>query len=244
MKLRNKVAIVTGSTSGIGKACAIALAAEGAKVVVTGRHRERGEAVVQEIQANQGQAVFVQADITQEANYALLVNTAISHFGRLDILVNNAGNIIEKPFLDITPEDFESFTKLDGYAYFRMMQEAIPKMLTHGGSIINITSLAAVNSLPTHSLYSFVKAAVTQMSKGVALEFADKGIRVNCLLPGAVETEMIAGNPNTDMIKSMIPMKRFSTVEEQASIVVFLASDDSSYITASSVVADGGIRGF
>lgn len=242
MKLTNKVAIVTGSTSGIGKAAAIALANEGCCVTITGRRRALGEEIVQLIQESGGRAIFVQADITREESYNQIVDATLTAFGHVDILVNNAGNIIEKPFLTITKQDFEQFVTLDGYAYFRMMQEVIPYM-KNGGSIINVTSLAAIHSIPTHSLYSFVKAAVTQMSKGVALEFAGQNIRVNCLLPGAVDTEMVAGNPNTDMIKSMIPLQRFSTPEEQAKVIVFLASDESSYITGSSIVADGGVRG-
>lgn len=242
MKLQNKVAIVTGSTSGIGKYGALALAAAGACVTVTGRRAELGKQVVQEIKENGGNAIFVQADITEEESYARLVEETLQAFGQIDILVNNAGNIIEKPFLQLTKDDFQQFITLDGYAYFRMMQAVIPHM-KNGGSIINVTSLAAINSIPTHSLYSFVKAGVTQMSKGVAQEFAGQNIRVNCLLPGAVDTEMVAGNPNSDFIRSMIPMQRFSTPEEQANVIVFLASDDSSYITGSSIVADGGVRG-
>lgn len=243
MKLQSKVAIVTGSTSGIGMAAAILLAKEGAAVTVTGRRMENGLKVVQEIEKNGGKAIFIQADITEESSFEKIVDETIKAFGQIDVLVNNAGNIIEKPFLDLTKADFYDFLTLDGYAYFRMMQQVIPQMM-NGGSIINVTSLAAINSIPTHSLYSFVKAGVTQMSKGVALEVADLGIRVNCLLPGAVETEMVADNPNSDFIKSMIPMKRFSTTDEQAKMIVFLASDDSSYMTASSIVADGGIKGY
>lgn len=243
MKLQNKVAIVTGSTSGIGKAAALALAAEGASVIVTGRRLEKGLHTVSEIEAIGGKAIFVQADITEEASFSKIVEQTLEQFGTIDILVNNAGNIIEKPFLELSKEDFYDFLTLDGYAYFRMMQEVIPHMKS-GGSIVNVTSLAAINSIPTHSLYSFVKAGVTQMSKGVAQEFAEQGIRVNCLLPGAVETEMVANNPNSEFIKSMIPMKRFSTSEEQAKMIVFLASDDSSYMTGSSMVADGGIKGY
>lgn len=243
MKLNEKVAIITGSTSGIGKATAILFAKEGASVVVTGRRIEKGQLVVDDIIKNDGKAIFVQADITEESSFKKIVDTTIKQFGRVDILVNNAGNIIEKPFLQLTKDDFFDFVTLDGYAYFRMMQQVIPEM-KNGGSIVNVTSLAAVQSIPTHSLYSFVKAGITQMSKGVAQEVVDLGIRVNCLLPGAVETEMVENNPNKEFIKSMIPMKRFSTAEEQANMVLFLASDDSSYMTGSAIVADGGIKNY
>lgn len=242
MKLKNKVAIITGSTSGIGRATAIELVKEGAAVVITGRRQDKGKEVLNEINQLNGKAIFIEADITEENSFSKIINETLVAFGRIDILVNNAGNIIEKPFLELTKADFNAFLNLDGYAYFRMMQEVIPHMKS-GSTIVNVTSIAAINTIPTHSLYSFVKAGITQMSKGVAVEFASKGIRVNCLLPGAVNTEMIANNPNTDMIKSMIPLGRFSSVEEQAKMIVFLVSDDSSYMTGTSLVADGGVIG-
>ena len=243
-RLQGKVAIITGSTSGIGEAAAKRFAEEGAKVIITGRREDKGEAIVSEISRLGGQAHFIQADITEEESYHNIVEGSIERFGKVDILINNAGNIIEKPFVEFTKNDWDTFVKLDAYAYFRMMQEVLPFMEKQGsGNIINVTSLAAVNVLPTHALYSFVKAGITHMSKVVAAEYADKGIRVNNLLPGVVYTEMIAGNPNTEHMEKMIPMGRMSTSEEQANILLFLASDESSYITGTSIVADGGIRG-
>jgi NAD(P)-dependent dehydrogenase (short-subunit alcohol dehydrogenase family) len=244
MRLKDKVAIITGSTSGIGEACAKVFAQEGAKVIVTGRRKDKGIAVVEAINLSGGIAHFIQADMMEEESYQMIINETLKIFGQINILVNNAGNIIEKPFVEFSKEDWDTFVKLDAYAYFRMMQEVLPYMeKSKDGNIINVTSLAAKNVLPTHALYSFVKAGVTHMSKVVAAEYAGKNIRVNNLLPGVVFTEMIEDNPNTTNMEKMIPIGRMSTTDEQAKILLFLASDESSYMTGTSIVADGGIRG-
>lgn len=244
MRLQNKVAIITGSTSGIGEAAAKLFAKEGASVIVTGRRTEKGLTVVRSIKEKDGEAHFIQADITDDGSYDRIVEETLSKYGKIDILINNAGRIIEKPFLEFSESDWNHFIKLDAFAYFRMMQEVLPAMVKqNSGNIINVTSLAAINVLPTHALYSFVKAGITQMSKVVAAEFASKNIRVNNLLPGVVYTEMIEDNPNTPNMEKIIPIGRMSTADEQAEVLAFLASDQSSYITGTSIVADGGIRG-
>lgn len=243
-RLQDQVAIITGSTSGIGEATAKLFAEEGAKVVVVGRRQEKGQQVVDAILEKGGQALFVQTDMVIEEDIQSLIAKTLAEYGKIDIVVNNAGRIIEKPFVELTPEDWEQFVRLDAYSYFRMMQLALPYMeKQQSGNIVNVTSLAAISVMPTHGLYSFVKAGITQMSKVVAAEYADKGIRVNCLLPGVVYTEMIADNPNTPHMEKMIPMGRMSTSEEQAKTILFLVSEDSSYMTGSSIVSDGGVRG-
>lgn len=243
-RLRNKVAIVTGSTSGIGEATAKLFAAEGANVVVVGRRSENGEKVVDLIHRQGGKAIFVQTDMTREEQIIHLVNVTLETYGQIDILVNNAGRIIEKPFVELTHSDWDEFVTLDAYSYFRAMQLVLPHMESRkSGNIVNVTSLAAISVLPTHALYSFVKAGITHMSKVVAAEYAGKGIRVNCLLPGVVYTEMIADNPNTPHMEKIIPMGRMSTPEEQAKTILFMVSDDSAYMTGSSIVSDGGVRG-
>ncbi|WP_394122182.1 SDR family NAD(P)-dependent oxidoreductase [Planococcus donghaensis] len=243
-RLQGKVAIVTGSTSGIGEATAKLFAEEGAKVVIAGRREEKGREIVNAIHEKGGQAMFVQTDMVAEDDIQNLIAKTLEAHGTIDIVVNNAGRIIEKPFTELTPDDWDQFVRLDAYSYFRMMQLTLPYMeKQQSGNIVNVTSLAALSVMPTHALYSFVKAGITQMSKVVAAEYADKGIRVNCLLPGVVYTEMIADNPNTPHMEKMIPMGRMSTPEEQAKTILFLASEESSYMTGSSIVSDGGVRG-
>jgi NAD(P)-dependent dehydrogenase (short-subunit alcohol dehydrogenase family) len=243
-RLNNKVAIITGSTSGIGEETAKLFGREGAKVVIVGRRQERGEKVVNVIRQNGGEAIFVKTDVTAEEDLVNMVNKTIQAFQKVDILINNAGNIIQKPFTELTTDDWEYYVRLNSYSYFRAMQLVLPLMVLQGsGSIVNITSAAAINVRKTHALYSFTKAGITHMSKIVAAEYADKGIRVNCLLPGVVYTEMIADNPRTPEVAKGIPLGRMSTPEEQAKSVLYLASDDSSFMTGSSIVTDGGVTG-
>ncbi len=243
-KLKNKVAIITGSTSGIGEQTAKLFAREGAKVVIVGRRQERGESVVNEIRQNGGEAIFVKTDVTNEMDLTNMVNKTIETFQKVDVLVNNAGNLIQKPFSELTSEDWDHYVRLNSYSYFRAMQLVLPHMVSQeSGSIVNITSAAAINVRKTHALYSFTKAGITHMSKIIAAEYADKGIRVNCLLPGVVYTEMIADNPRTPVVAKGIPLGRMSTPEEQARSVLYLASEDSSFMTGSSIVTDGGVTG-
>jgi len=243
-RLQGKVAIVTGSTSGIGKATAVLFAHEGGKVVVVGRRAEKGQAVVDFIKGSGGEAIFVQTDVTIEEQLQNLVKTTIDTYGTVDILVNNAGTLIQKPICELTRKDWDKFVELDAYSYFRCMQLVLPIMEKQGsGNIVNVTSLAAIDPLPFSSIYGFVKAGVTHMTKVIAKEYVDKGIRVNALLPGVVNTEMISDNPNTDAMCEMIPMGRPSVPVEQAYTILFMASEESSYMTGCSIVSDGGVRG-
>ncbi|WP_419959199.1 SDR family NAD(P)-dependent oxidoreductase [Psychrobacillus sp. BM2] len=244
LRLKDKVAIITGSTSGIGEETAKLFADEGASVVIVGRRQDRGEKVVETIRQNGGNAIFVKTDVTKNEDLKNMVDKTLANFKQVDILVNNAGRIIQKPFTEITEDDWEQYVRLNSYSYFRAMQIVLPHMESKGsGSIVNVTSAAAINVRKTHALYSFTKAGITHMSKIVAAEYADKGIRVNCLLPGVVYTEMIADNPRTPEVAKGIPLGRMSTPEEQAKSVLYLASEDSSFMTGSSIVTDGGVTG-
>src|SRR5690625_2887794 len=160
-RLQDKVAIVTGSTSGIGEATAKTFAAEGAKVVVVGRRQERGEQVAASIKEAGGEAIFIQTDMMKDEDIAHCVEKTLDTYSKIDILINNAGTIIENPFVEITKEDWDKFVTLDAYSYLRAMQLVLPYMEKQGaGSIVNVTSLAALDSMPTHALYGFVKAGV------------------------------------------------------------------------------------
>ena len=244
LRLKNKVAIITGSTSGIGEATAKLFAHEGAKVVIVGRRQDRGQMVVDDIRKYGGEALFVQTDVTNDEDLENLVNETLENFQKVDILVNNAGRIIQKPFTEISKDDWNHYVNLNAYSYFKAMQLVLPYMEQQGsGCIVNVTSAAAINVRKTHGLYSFTKAGITHMSKIVAAEYADKGIRVNCLLPGVVNTEMIANIPNTPEVAKAIPLGRMSSPEEQAKSILYLASEDSSFMTGSSIVTDGGVTG-
>lgn len=247
-RVAGKVAVITGSTSGIGKASAVLFAWEGAKVVVVGRRVDRGEAVVRTIRENGGEAIYVRADMTVEADMENVVETAMDTHGRIDILFNNAGYMMNKPTLEITREDWDKYLNLDAYSYLRMMQLTLPVMERQGGGVVlNCTSLAAVDvDIPDNTLYGFMKAGVNHMSRVIAKEYAGKRIRINTLLPGLIETEMVRNGPNGekyDFISTLNPMGRPGTILETAYAALFLCSEESAYITATSLVIDGGVRG-
>lgn len=240
-RLDGKVAIVTGSTSGIGEAIARVFAAEGAKVVVTGRRVEKGTKVAREINEAGGQAIYVQVDVTHDDQLQKMVDATLEKYGQIDILVNNAGRIIAKNLLDFTNEDWDSFVALDARSYFKSMQMVIPHMEARkSGSIINVTSIAAIATAPDQAIYGFVKAGVTHMTKNIALEYARKGIRVNALVSGLVLTEMIVDDPHLEVVTNAVPMGRIGTADEQAYAALFLASDEASFVTGSALVVDGG----
>lgn len=241
-RLVGKVAVVTGSTSGIGESVARLFAHEGAHVVITGRNLDRGRAVAEKIRAAGGDVVFVPADITIEQDVIGLIEQALAAYGRIDILVNNAGKMIAKPLAETTLEDFDSFVDLDARSYFQVMKLVIPLMERQGGgAVLNVTSLSAINPMPVHAVYGFAKAGITQMTRCIAQEYAHRGVRVNSLLSGLVRTPMVADDPNFDAVESTVPMGRASEPIEQAYAALFLVSDEASYMTGSSVVVAGGI---
>lgn len=247
-RLTGKTVIVTGATSGIGKATAMLCAHEGANVVFAGRRAEKGAAVAEEIASFGGSATFVRADVTVDEDLQRVVDIAIERFGRIDGLFNNAGCLITKPTVDFTRADWEKFTDLDAYSYLRMMQLVLPIMEQQGaGSIVNCTSLAALdNNIPGGALYCFVKAGINHMTHCIAAEYAGKGIRVNNVLPGLIATEMVLSGPGADGFEAMqetMPAGRAGMPLEVAYAVVHLLSDESSYTSGSSILIDHGAHG-
>ncbi|MDR2377803.1 MAG: SDR family oxidoreductase [Bifidobacteriaceae bacterium] len=240
-RLDGKTALVTGSTSGIGEAIARLFAHEGAKVVVTGRNSERGLKVVEAIEDDGGQASFVKADVTVDAELRELVECSESYLGRIDILVNNAGRFIVAPLEALTLEDFDDFSALDARSYFHAMKLVIPGMEARGGGVVlNVTSLAALDPMPVFAIYGYVKAGVTQMARAVAREYAPRGVRVNNLLSGLVLTPMTDGSPDFDAVQAAVPIGRASTPMEQAYAALFLCSDEASYVTGCNMLVAGG----
>ena len=248
-RLDGKVTIVTGSTSGIGKAAAILCAWEGSKVVVCGRRKEKGEAVLKQIIDNGGEGIFVQADVTKEEDCQRIVQTTLDTYGRIDCLFNNAGRLITKPTVELTRQDWEDFTNLDCYSYLRMMQLVLPVMEAQGGgSIVNDTSLAGIdNAIPGGALYCFTKAGMNHMTHCIATEYCKKHIRINNVMPGLVGTEMTLEGPGAegyDYIQSLVPCGRAAEPIEIAYPVLFLLSDEASYISGASLLIDYAQRGY
>jgi NAD(P)-dependent dehydrogenase (short-subunit alcohol dehydrogenase family) len=245
--LEGKVAIVTGGTSGIGRASAIALAREGAKVVVSGRREKEGQETVQLIKKAGGTALFVKADITNEADVSMLVKKCVETYGRLDIAFNNAGVFGHTPIVDVTIEEYKRIFDANVEGVVLSMKHEVPAMLKNGGgAIINMASVVGLVGVAEASLYDASKHAVIGLTKSAALEFAKKNIRVNAVAPAGIETEMLEGyvvdynSEGAKQFKALHPMGRFGKPEEIASVVVFLASSGASYVTGQTIAIDGG----
>ncbi|EKV32318.1 3-oxoacyl-[acyl-carrier protein] reductase [Caenispirillum salinarum AK4] len=246
MRLSGKVAIVTGASAGIGLACAKRYAAEGAKVVLADINEERGQAAVDTITAEGGTAMFVTCDVGDKAQVDSLVADAVDAYGRLDIMVANAGIVHACDFLDLTEEDFDRVLRVNLKGVFLCGQAAARQMAAQGegGAIINMSSVNAVMAIPTITPYVVAKGGVNQLTKTMALALADKGIRVNAIGPGSIMTEVLQA-VNSDpaarnKIMSRTPLGRIGEPDEIAGIAVFLATDDSSYVTGQCIYADGG----
>ena len=247
MSFDGKVALVTGGTSGIGRETAIQFAKAGAKVVLAGRRTEAGEAVVNEITSAGGEAHFVQTDVTKEDQVKSLVEETVQHFGRLDIAFNNAGIEHGGPVTEFTEEDYRKVFDINVLGVFLSQKYEIPAMLKSGGGvIINTSSILGQIAMPGAAVYNASKHAVEGITKTTALELAEQGIRVNCVAPGAIATDMIdrfAGEEGTEarqQLASQHPMGRLGEAKEIAAAVLYLASDAASFTTGISLPVDGG----
>ena len=242
-RLAGKVAIVTGSTSGIGRATAVLFAKEGARVVMAGRRENLGAEVEKEIRAAGGEAVFVRADMNDRADIARLVDTAVGKYGRVDILVNNAGVLTTFNFEDMDEEkDFDAIFATNVKGYFLLTKAVAPHMLKQGkGSVVNIASIGAEVGVPNNVSYSASKGAIRQFTRSLAGEYAKKGVRVNAVLPGLTNSGMVpVGSAFEQEAIKIVPMGRAAAPEEIAPGILFFASDESSFCTGSLLVMDGG----
>ena len=245
MRLEGKIAVVTGGARGIGAACARRFAAEGAAVVIGDILEEQGEATAQSIREAGGTAAFVACDTGDGPQARALIAEAVSRHGRIDVLINNAGIFTIADFLDVTEEDFDRVLRVNLRGYFLVGQAAAREMADAGsGSIINMSSVNGVMAIDTIAAYVVSKGGVNQLTSVMALALAPKGIRVNAIGPGTILTEL-SGSLLTDeasrrRVLSRTPMGRVGQPEEIAGIAVFLASDDSSYVTGQVIYADGG----
>lgn len=241
-KLSGKVAIVTGGSSGIGKAISLAYAKEGAKVVVAARNTERSQAVVDEIKKNGGDALFIQTDVLVESDIKALVEKTVAQYGQIDILVNNAGMQVLKPLPDVSSDDWDHVMNGNAKAVFFAIQQAMPHLLKTKGVIVTTASMASIKPVDLHYAYAASKAAVAMLTKVVAKDYAPHGVRANSICPGLVQTPLL-GSATQEVIDSLtkeIPMKRIGQPEDIASVAVFLASDDSSWMTGQNLCVDGG----
>jgi NAD(P)-dependent dehydrogenase (short-subunit alcohol dehydrogenase family) len=240
-----KVALVTGGTSGIGKATAIAFAHAGAKVVLTGRREKEGAQVVAEIKKLGGDAAFVRGDVAKDANVKAMVDFAVHKFGRLDVAFNNAGVEWKGSLDQATEAEYRRVFDINVWGVLNSMRHEVPVMLKNGGgAIVNNSSVAGHVGLGEVSIYTASKHAVEGLTKSVALEFARQNIRINAVAPGAIATEMFdrfAGDELRDQITSMIPVGRKGVSEEIAAAVLYLYSDDAKFTTGTSLVVDGGL---
>ncbi|SCL13565.1 NAD(P)-dependent dehydrogenase, short-chain alcohol dehydrogenase family [Micromonospora rhizosphaerae] len=241
-ELQGKSALVTGGTSGIGRATAIALAGRGAHVVISGRDEVRGNQVVRDIRAAGGRADFVATDLRDEASARSLAARARELVGQVDVLVNNAGIYPFGPTEQTTEQDFDSVFALNVKAPYFLVAELAPEMAKRGrGAIINVTTMVAEFGDPGMGLYGSSKAALVLLTKSWAAEYGPQGVRVNAVSPGPTRTEGTSGmGDGLDQLAATAPAGRPGTAEEIAEAIAFLATDRSSFVHGAVLPVDGG----
>jgi 3-oxoacyl-[acyl-carrier protein] reductase len=243
LKLKGKVAIVTGSGQGIGKEIILAFAKEGSKVVISDITDKIYE-VAEEVKKLGQEALAVKCDVTKPEEVKNMIETTLKKFGKIDILVNNAGIFPFKPFTEITEQDWDKVINVNLKGTFNCTKAVLPTMIKQKyGKIINISSIAGtIVGFTQLTHYCASKAAIVGFTRALALEVAQHGINVNAIAPGPIETPgtQALGKEIHEQIKKAIPLARWGKPEEIATLAVFLASDDSNFITGQCIVADGG----
>lgn len=247
-KFNGKVAVVTGATSGIGHACAVGFANEGAQVVCVGRKEAALHTLVQELRGAGAEALPLRADLSIDEEADRVIDEAVKVFGGIDVLVNAAGFIKSGTIENTSTEAWDEMMNVNVRVVFRLMQRATPSLIERGGNIVNISSVTGLRSFPGVLAYCVSKAAVDQLTRCSALELAAKGVRVNAVNPGVVVTEIHKrGGMNDEAYAAFLehsktthPLGRTGRPEEIASLVLFLASADASWITGATYSIDGG----
>jgi glucose 1-dehydrogenase len=248
LRLENKVAAITGSSRGIGKAIALAFAGEGAAVAVDYRsHQDEAQEVVEEIESSGGRSIALEADVSEQDDVRGLIRETVRKFGRLDIMVNNAGVEEKIPFLETPFEVYERVVAVNLTGAWLGCQEAARQMVSQGdgGRIINISSVHEDRPMPTNSPYCAAKGGLRMLMRTIAVELAPHSITINNVAPGAIETpinENLEDNPEQmQELLSEIPLGRIGQPEEVAELALYLASDAASYVTGGTFVIDGGM---
>ncbi|KTC86819.1 SDR family oxidoreductase [Legionella brunensis] len=242
--LNNKVALITGSSRGIGASIAKHLAGAGASVVINyASNSSAATTVVNEIKAAKGRAIAVKADVGSSADITKLFDAAIDEYGKLDILINNAGIVLYKQIKDTSEEEFDKLLRINLKGVFFALKEAATR-LADRGSILNISSTVTRLLMPTYGGYSASKVAVEQLTRVFAKEVGERGIRVNTILPGATNTELFTEGKTPEMIQKLAGLSAFNRIgepEDIAKAALFLVSDEAGWITAQTIGVNGGI---
>ncbi len=247
MKLDNKIAIVTGARKGIGRAIALALAKEGANVVVSDVSQEDCQKVVTEIKALGRKGLALKCDVSSRVEVEDMIRRTVAEFGKVDILVNNAGVISFKPFLELTDEDWDNTLNVNLKGQFLCARAVAGEMVKNKwGRIINVASISSGGcgiAFPLIAHYTASKGGVMALTEALALELTPQGINVNAICPGAIDTDMAKGTKESGQIEQVllrIPKGRLGQPEDIANLAVFLASEESDYISGAAIVIDGG----
>jgi NAD(P)-dependent dehydrogenase (short-subunit alcohol dehydrogenase family) len=247
--MTQKVAVITGGATGIGKSTAMLLARKGIKVVISGRRGAVGQKAIEEIRAQGGDAAFIAADVDNETQVNQIIGFAVKKYGRLDLAVNNAGISNEtKTIGDSDPAKFQAMLQTNVMGVYLCMKYEIQQMLKNGGgSIVNLASIAGLNGIPYAGPYAATKHAVVGLTKSGALDYATQNIRINAVAPGAIKTDIIAGSIaqghyDEATISAMHPMARMGNPEEIAHGIAWLLSDEASFVTGHILNIDGGFQ--
>jgi NAD(P)-dependent dehydrogenase (short-subunit alcohol dehydrogenase family) len=247
--MTQKVAVITGGATGIGKSTAMLLASKGIKVVISGRREAAGQKAIEEIRAQGGDAAFIAADVDNETQVSQMIGFAVKQYGRLDLAVNNSGISNEtKTIGDSDPAKFQAMLQTNVMGVYLCMKYEIQQMLKNGGgSIVNLASIAGLNGIPYAGPYAATKHAVVGLTKSGALDYATQNIRINAIAPGAIKTDIIAlsieqGQYDEATISAMHPMARMGNPEEIAHGIAWLLSDEASFVTGHILNIDGGFQ--
>ena len=248
-RLAGKVALITGGGTGIGRSIALAFAREGAKVAVVGRRAEKLEAVVAEIQSAGGEALAVPCDVSRAADVTDAIARVVAKYGKLDVLVNNAGVLSVSTIEEIAEDEWDRLIDANLKGPFLMCRAALPEFRkVGGGAIVNVSSVLGLVAMKKRAAYCASKGGLTLLTKAIAIDHGHENIRANCICPSIVETDLVSelfSTPDGEKVKrdrlATIPLGRFGKPADIAELAVFLASDESSWLTGAAIPVDGGL---